>query len=110
MSERMGMVIGIKQDMIDAYKKEHARVWLDVLARLKQSNISNYSIFLREPEGMLFSYWEYEGSDYQADMAAIAQDETTQKWWALCGPMQSPLDGRADQEWWAGMDEVFHLD
>ncbi|RVB59416.1 L-rhamnose mutarotase, partial [Mesorhizobium sp. M7A.F.Ca.CA.004.06.1.1] len=30
--------------------------------------------------------------------------------WELCDPMQTPLPTRADGEWWAAMEEVFHLD
>lgn len=110
MAQRMGMVIGIKADQIEDYKREHAKVWPEVLEQLKRSNISNYSIFLREPEGLLFSYWEYLGSDFETDMAKMANDETTQKWWELCGPMQVPLESRSKGEWWANMEELFHLD
>lgn len=110
MVQRMGLMIGLKPEAIDEYKKLHANVWPEILARLKASNISNYSIFLREPERVMFSYWEYEGSDFDTDMAAIATDPKTQAWWELCGPMQSPLESRKDGEWWAPMQEVFHLD
>ncbi len=109
MTQRMGMVIGITEENIAEYKRLHADVWPDVLARLKQSNISNYSIFLRVPENLMFSYWEYTGSDYEADMQAIAEHEVTQKWWSICGPMQAPLESRNDGEWWASMEEVFFL-
>jgi L-rhamnose mutarotase len=110
MMQRMGMVIGLKPEAIAEYKKLHADVWPEVLDRLKQSSISNYSIFLREPENLMFSYWEYTGSDFDADMAAIAADELTQKWWSVCGPMQAPLTTRAEGEWWAAMDQVFYLE
>ncbi len=109
MVQRMGMVIGIAPENIAEYKQLHANVWPEVLARLKQSNISNYSIFLREPENLMFSYWEYTGSDFEADMTAIAAHEVTQKWWQVCGPMQRPLDTRKDEEWWAEMEQVFFL-
>ncbi|MGR3712869.1 MAG: L-rhamnose mutarotase [Shimia sp.] len=109
MVQRMGMVIGISPENIAEYTELHANVWPEVLARLKESNISNYSIFLREPENLLFSYWEYSGSDFEADMAAVASHEVTQKWWALCGPMQRPLETKAEDEWWATMEPVFHL-
>ena len=108
--QRMGHVIGIAPEHINEYKRLHADVWPDVLTRLKQSNISNYSIFLREPENLMFSYWEYTGTDFEADNAAIAADPRTREWWKLCGPMQRPLETRQDGEWWAAMQEVFHLD
>ncbi len=108
--QRMGFVIGIAPEHIAQYKTLHANVWDAVLARLRASNITNYSIFLREPESLMFSYWEYTGHDFDADNAAIANDPVTREWWSVCGPMQRPLESRAKDEWWASMQEVFHLD
>lgn len=108
--QRMGMVIGIKPETIDEYKRIHADTWPEVLKRLTAANIKNYTIFLREPENQLFAYWEYHGTDFDADMQFIADDEATQRWWDICKPMQAPLDSRAEGEWWAMMEPVFHLD
>ena len=108
--KRMGFVIGIDPDRIAEYKRVHADVWPGVLERLRKSNITNYSIFLRQPENLMFSYWEYTGDDFETDNAAIAADPTTRDWWKICGPMQKPLATRAEGEWWAPMEEVFHLD
>ncbi len=110
MVQRMGKVIGLRPEHMAEYKRLHADVWPDVLARLSASNITNYSIFLREPENLMFSYWEYTGTDFAADSAAIAADPVTQDWWKVCDPMQAALDTRAEGEWWASMEEVFHLD
>ena len=107
---RMGMVIGIRPEHVAEYKRLHAAVWPEVLARIAASHIRNYTIFLREPENLLFGYWEYHGTDFAADAAEIAADPATQDWWRLCGPCQAPLESRADNEWWAMMEEVFHTD
>lgn len=108
--QRYGAVIALKPDQIAHYKRVHAAVWPDVLKQIKASGISNYSIFLREPENLLFAYYEHAGADHDADMAAMAADPRTQDWWALCMPMQAPLASRAEGEWWASTEEVFHLD
>ena len=55
-----------------------------MLARISASNIRNYTIFLREPENILFGTWEYHGSDFDADMKKMAADPVTQDWWAVC--------------------------
>ncbi|SOH94936.1 2-dehydro-3-deoxygluconokinase [Monaibacterium marinum] len=107
---RMGSVIRLKPEHLDEYKRLHADVWSGVLARLRASNITNYSIYLKQPEHLMFGYFEYRGTDFAADDAAIAADPTTQEWWALCGPMQDPFETRKSGEWWAEMEEVFHLD
>ncbi|ANH07293.1 L-rhamnose mutarotase [Shinella sp. HZN7] len=105
--QRIGMVIGVKPEKIEDYKRLHAAVWPEVLAMISACNIRNYSIFLKEPENLLFSFFEYHGGDYAADMAKMAADPKTQEWWAVCMPCQSPLETRKDGEWWAGMEEVF---
>lgn len=106
--ERYGMVIGVKLDKLEEYKRLHSAVWPGVLDMIRKCNIRNYSIYYKD--GFLFSYFEYVGDDYQADMAQMAADPTTQKWWELCEPCQAPLETRGENEWWARMQEVFHLD
>ena len=110
MMQRMGMVIGVKPEMIKTYKRLHSAVWPDVLAQIKTSNIRNYTIFLREPENLLFAYWEYHGSDFDADMAEMAKDPRTKDWWTYTAPCQSPFATRKDGDQWSIMEEVFHTD
>jgi L-rhamnose mutarotase len=106
--KRYGSLIGVRQEALDEYKRYHAAAWPEVLATIRKCNIRNYSIFLKD--GLLFSYFEYHGTDYAADMAKMAADPKTQEWWAIMTPMQKPLETRAEGEWWANMEEVFHLD
>ncbi|HET7623753.1 MAG TPA: L-rhamnose mutarotase [Verrucomicrobiae bacterium] len=111
--KRYGSVIGVRREKLDEYRKLHAAVWPDVLRMIHRCNIRNYSIYLRklpDENYYLFSYFEYVGGDFAADMAIMAADPTTQKWWDVCKPCQIPLDDRAPGEWWAGMEEVFHFD
>jgi len=111
--KRYGSVIGLRDEKLEEYKTLHAAVWPDVLRMIAACHIRNYSIFLRRmPDGRLylFSYFEYTGTDFAADMAKMAADPKTQAWWTLCEPCQQPLGDRAAGEWWAGMEEVFHTD
>ena len=111
--KRYGMVIGLRPEKMDEYKALHAAVWPGVLDMIRACQIRNYSIYLRQlADGRhyLFSYFEYHGSDFAADMAKMAADPTTQKWWELCVPCQEALADRASGEWWANMEEVFHTD
>ena len=108
MTKRYGQLIGVKADRLEAYKAYHAAVWPEVLDTIRACNIHNYSIFYRD--GQLFAYFEYTGDDFQADMAKMAADPKTQEWWAIMMPMQEPVATRAEGEWWADMEEVFHLD
>jgi L-rhamnose mutarotase len=106
--QRYGMVINVRPEKLAEYKRLHAAVWPDVLKMIKQCHICNYSIYHKD--GYLFSYFEYAGEDFAADMARMAADPTTQKWWAACKPCQQPLETRTEGEWWANMEEVFHCD
>ncbi len=111
--KRYGSVIGLNGDRVEEYKKLHAAVWPEVLKVIEDCNIRNYSIYLHrldEAGYHLFSYFEYVGQNFDADMARMAADSTTQKWWALCEPCQQPLENKAEGEWWASMPEVFHQD
>ena len=106
--KRYGSVIGVRPEKLEEYKRLHAAVWPDVLKMIKDCNIRNYSIYFKD--GYLFSYFEYVGDDFDGDMAKMAADATTQKWWAVCKPCQDPLATRKPGEWWADMEEVFHCD
>jgi L-rhamnose mutarotase len=111
--QRFGSVIGLRPERIEEYKKLHAAAWPGVLQKIKEANIRNFSIYLRRVDDgayYLFSYFEYAGSDYAADMASIAADPVTQHWWSFCEPCQKPLESRGPGEWWAAMEEVFHCD
>jgi L-rhamnose mutarotase len=105
---RLASVIGLPAENAEEYERLHADVWPKVLDRLRLSNMANYSIY-RHGE-LLFSYLEYAGTDLDADNAAIAADEATREWWAVCEPLQRPLPDREPGEWWKAIPEIFHLE
>ncbi len=106
-TQRFGSLIRLKPEYEETYIILHRHTFPGVLERIHDSNIRNYSIFLRE--GMLFSYYEYCGQDYEADMRKIGEDTITRDWWKLTDPMQEPVQDRKEGEWWASMEEVAHF-
>lgn len=106
--QRFGQLIGVKPDKLEDYVRYHAAVWPEILDMIGQCNIRNYSIFLKDH--MLFAYFEYVGDDFKADMEKMAADPKTQEWWDIMMPMQQPIPTRAEGEWWATLQEVFHTD
>ncbi len=108
--QRMGMVIGVKPEAIAAYKRLHAEGSAPVNALLAACGVRNYSIYLREPENLLFGYWEYHGSDWPSDAARLGEEPAIKAWLAQTDPCQQPLASAKAGEWWAMMEEVFHLD
>lgn len=105
---RYGMVIRVRPERLDEYRRLHAATWPEVLNMIGQCNIRNYSIYHKD--GYLFSYFEYVGEDFEADMKKMAADPATQRWWSVVMPCQEPLATRAPGEWWANMEEVFHCE
>ncbi|MCU1257957.1 MAG: hypothetical protein JWO80_842 [Bryobacterales bacterium] len=106
--KRYGSVLKVKPQAIEEYKAYHYAVWPEVLGTISACNIRNYSIYLRD--GFLFAYYEYHGTDHQADMEKMAADAKTQEWWSIMMPMQQRLETAAPGEWWSPMEEVFHVD
>ena len=106
--KRYGMLIALNPEKIEEYKRLHVAVWPEVLNVLQQNHVKNYSIFLKD--NLLFGYLEYHGNNYEKDMKKVADAEITQRWWGLTAPCQEPLPTREEGEWWALMEEVFHMD
>ena len=105
--KRVASVIGVGPDDIEEYERHHREVWPGVLAQLTRGNIRNYSIY-RFGE-TLFAYFEYTGDDYDADMALIAADPETQRWWSVVNPLQRPFGGLPAGQW-TELPELFHHD
>jgi L-rhamnose mutarotase len=106
--QRKAWIIKVKPEKLEEYKRLHANVWPGVLKKLEEVNIRNYSIFYRD--GLLFSYLEYTGDDFDADMKKMAADSLTREWWKLTDPCQEPVETAGEGVWWADMEEVFHMD
>ena len=106
--KRFGQVVRVRPEKFAEYRRLHAAVWPDVLGMIHACNIRNYSIY--HHDGTLFAYFEYVGNNFDADMARMAADPVTQKWWSVCKPCQDPVPNRKPGEWWATMEEVFHHD
>jgi L-rhamnose mutarotase len=105
---RVGMVIGMRPDRIQAYEALHDASNAGVRDLLTKYNMRNFSIFLKELEDgrfYLFGYYEYTGSDFENDMKKLAAEPRNQQWLHTTDPMQIPLSGERS---WATMREVYH--
>lgn len=105
---RYCQLIRLRAERQQEYIEYHREVWPTVLATIEACNVRNYSIFLHN--GMLIAYFEYHGSDFDADMRKMAADPETQRWWAIMDPMQQRLPEVPASEKWLNIPEVFHFD
>lgn len=105
--KRYGQTNRLKPEGASEYVRLHEKTWPGVLAKIKDCNISNYSIFLKDL--ILFSYFEYTGSDFDGDMKRMADDPETRRWWDTVKPLMEPVETRVPGEFWANMTEIFHI-
>lgn len=62
----------------EEYRRRHNEIWPDLVRLLKESGVSNYSIFLDDETGILFAYQEQAGESSSQDLGTT---EIVQKWW-----------------------------
>ncbi len=105
--KRVGMVIGIRPEMIEKYKALHADSNPGVRDLLNKYHMHNFSIFLHKIDGKWyeFGYYEYTGKDYEGDMAKLDAEPRNKEWLKICDPMQIPLEGYTG---WAEMEQVYY--
>jgi len=106
--KRYGIVIKVKPGKLEEYKKIHSEIWPEVSKIIFQHNIRNFSIYNKDD--FLFGYFGYVGSNVKKDFEKMSSEPIYKKWLSITNSMQVPLETRSKGEWWAFMEEVFHLD
>jgi L-rhamnose mutarotase len=105
--KRMGMVVGIRPEHIDEYKRLHAAGNPGVRDLLSKYHMHNFNIFLQKmPDNNWyeFGYYEYTGNDFDGDMATLAKEPRNIEWLKTCDPLQIPLPGAKG---WTEMESVY---
>jgi len=72
------------------YQRRHDEIWPELAQALKQTGISNYSIFLDEETNSLFGVMEVAG---QQVLDKLPENPVMQKWWAY---MKDIMESNAD--------------
>lgn len=104
---RKAVLFQVKPEYAAEYVRRHNPAPPEVLKIIKDHGVSNYSIYLHEPTGMLFGYFECEE---EAELEKIGNYETSIQWWKsnaeilVCDP-SDPNKGKEEE-----LREVFHLD
>ena len=70
--KRIGEMIRIKPEGLEAYKKYHANPLPGVNEMITACNIRNYTIYQRGD--YLFASYEYVGDDFEADMCLAGEN------------------------------------
>ena len=103
---RYAFKLRIKPDAIEEYEREHQRVWPELLDKLKQAGISDYSIFRRGQE--LFLCMRVD--NFERAWEQLDRDPVNQRWQKFMGPLFEPEPGAEPGERFAMMKEIFYLE
>ncbi|OQE41096.1 hypothetical protein PENCOP_c005G06289 [Penicillium coprophilum] len=111
---RFAQIVHLKPSAVTAYKECHANVWPEILQKIKECNIVDYSIYF-DNDRTLFATFKYVGTDIVADMKNMGSDPKMREWWAMTDEMQeSPIPGAVSTVegpgWWKNLEEVFHTE
>jgi L-rhamnose mutarotase len=104
---RVCFTMQVRPDRLAEYRERHAAVWPEMLAALRDTGWRNYSLHLRE-DGLLVGY--VEADDLAAAQRAMAGTEVNARWQAEMAPFFAGLDGRAPDEGFLVLEEIFHLE
>jgi len=77
--ERVGFAMQLNPGAAEEYRRRHDAIWPELSELLRNSGISNYSIFLDEGTHTLFAYLE-RAEDHKMD--ALREQPIMRKWWA----------------------------
>ncbi len=104
--KRVGMVVGIRPEVIEKYKQLHADSNPGVRDLLTKYHMRNFSIYLQQIDGKWyeFGYYEYDGEDFAGDMANLDKEPRNIEWLKVCDPLQIPLPGAKG---WTVMERVY---
>ena len=103
---RYAFKLRIKSDAIAEYDREHKQVWPELLSKLKEVGISDYSIFRRDQD--LFLCLRVD--DFERAWDELDRDPVNQQWQAKMSLLFEPVPDKLPGERFAMMQEVFHLE
>ena len=89
------------------YIRRHEQVWPEMLAALRETGWTNYSLFLDKNDGTLIGYLETHS--LTAAKAGMEKKEINAKWQAEMAEFFVALEGKRPDEGFLQLEEVFHL-
>lgn len=103
--KRFAFKMKLKDGMKEEYKKRHDEIWPELEQLIRESGVSDYSIFLDEETNILFACQKQAGGASSQDLGST---EIVKKWWAY---MADIMDTNPDNSpVTVPLEEVFHMD
>ena len=93
----------LKPEKVDEYVTLHKNAWPEIMEVISNSNFHNYSISIRGTQ--LYTYYEYIGTNYEADKKKMDENPVMEKWRTFTKPcFLRDEKGNAYKE----MEEIFY--
>jgi L-rhamnose mutarotase len=95
----------LKQGFKEEYRKRHDEIWPELKQLLKESGVSDYTIFLDEETNTLFAVQQQTGGQSSQDLGALP---IVQRWWAYMADIMETNEDHSPVT--TPLVEVFHMD
>ena len=103
--KRFAFKMKLKPGFKEEYKKRHDEIWPELAKLIKDSGVSDYSIFLDEETNILFAVQKQSGESSSQDLGTT---EIVKKWWAY---MADIMDTNPDKSpVTIPLEEVFYME
>lgn len=89
---------------VEEYKRRHDEIWAELAILLKETGISDYSIFLDEETNTLFGVMNVKDS---AKLDELPQHPVMQRWWAFMSDIMATKEDQSPIS--IPLQEVFYL-
>lgn len=76
--QRIAFKMKLNEGQKAEYKKRHDKIWSELKRLLKESGVSEYSIFLDDETNTLFAFQKVTGDGGSQD---LGETEIVKKWW-----------------------------
>jgi L-rhamnose mutarotase len=102
--DRFAFKMKLKPGFKEEYKKRHDEIWPELEKLIRETGVSDYSIFLDEETNILFAVQKQSGDSSSQDLGT---NPLVQKWWAYMAdimetnPDNSPVT--------LPLEEVFYM-
>ena len=103
---RKAFRLRIKEGKEREYDQAHRQVWPELLAKLKEVGISNYSIFRRDQDLILVMDVE----NFDEAWKVLDEEPINRKWQEKMSAIFEPVSGLNPGERFPMMEEVFYLE
>ncbi len=105
MDRQIAFKMHLKEGMKEEYRRRHAAIWPEIVDLLKKQGVSDYSIFLDEETGTLFSVQRVNGDGGSQDLGG---EEAMKRWWHYMAPLMDVNEDESPVS--IPLEEMFHLD